>query len=105
MDTYTGTPQYNHSSRIIAYIRSGEASAIALAYSFDDVILIIDDLKARKEAIALGFKITGTLGVLFKLKEKGLINSLKQKVLQLAEIGFRINPKIIEEILRNAGEE
>ncbi|MDE3184145.1 MAG: DUF3368 domain-containing protein [Bacteroidota bacterium] len=83
----------------------GEASAIALAYSFDDVILIIDDLKARKEAIALGFKITGTLGVLFKLKEKGLINSLKQKVLQLAEIGFRINPKIIEEILRNAGEE
>ena len=83
----------------------GEASAIALAYSFNDVILIIDDLKARKEANALGFKITGTLGVLFKLKEKGLINSLKQKVLQLAEIGFRINPKIIEEILRNAGEE
>jgi predicted nucleic acid-binding protein len=83
---------------------AGEASAIALAYNYKDVILIVDDLKARKEALALGFKITGTLGVLFKLKEMGLIPSLKQKVLQLTEIGFRINPKIIEEILKNAGE-
>ena len=34
---------------------AGEASAIALAYDFPGVILIIDDLKARKEAIRLGF--------------------------------------------------
>lgn len=81
-----------------------EASAIALAYNYKDVILIIDDLKARKEALALGFKITGTLGVLFKLKEEGLIASLKQKILQLTEIGFRISPKIIEEVLKNADE-
>ena len=83
----------------------GEASAIALAYDFDTVILIIDDLKARKEALSLGFKITGTLGVLFKLKERGLINSLKEKVLQLVEIGFRISTKVSDEILRKAGEE
>lgn len=83
---------------------TGEASAIALAYNYKDVILIIDDLKARKEALALGFKITGTLGVLFKLKEEGLIASLKQKILQLTEIGFRISPKIVEEVLKNADE-
>ena len=83
----------------------GEASAIALAYNYQDVTIIIDDLKARKKAIALGFKITGTLGVLFKLKQEGLISSLKQKISQLAEIGFRISPKIIEEMLRTAGEE
>ncbi len=29
-------------------IDSGEASAIALAYDYEEVILIIDDLKARK---------------------------------------------------------
>ena len=83
----------------------GEASAIALAYDFASVILIIDDLKARKEAVALGFKITGTLGVLFKLKERGLIKSLEEKVVQLAEIGFRISPKIADEVLRNAKDE
>jgi predicted nucleic acid-binding protein len=85
---------------------AGEASAISLAYNhkYKEVILIIDDLKARKEAIKLGFKITGTLGVLYKLKQEGLIKSLKSNIFQLNEIGFRISPKIVEEILRNAGE-
>ena len=82
----------------------GEASAIALAYEYQDVVLIMDDLKARKEATKLGFKITGTLGVLLKLKNEGLIISMKQKIAQLIEIGFRISPAIIDEVLRNAGE-
>ena len=82
----------------------GEASAIALAYNYKDVILIIDDLKARKEAITLGFKITGTLGVLYRMKKEGLIKSLKQKIMKLGEIGFRISPQIIDEILRNEHE-
>lgn len=82
----------------------GEASAIALAYDYKNVILIIDDLKARKEAIKLGFKLTGTLGVLYRLKQEGLVSSLKNEIFHLTEIGFRISPKIIEEILKNAGE-
>lgn len=85
-------------------VDAGEASAIALAYDYQHVLLIIDDLKARKEAIRLGFKLTGTLGVLLKLKNEGLFVSLKQKVSQLIEMGFRISPAIIEEIIKNAGE-
>ena len=82
----------------------GEASAIALAYDFKEPLLIMDDLKARKEAGRLGFTITGTLGVLFKLKQEALINSLEEKIAQLISIGFRISPKIIDEILKKAGE-
>lgn len=67
---------------------AGEASAIALAYDYQDVILIIDDLKARMEAVRLGFNITGTLGVLIRLKKEGLIISMEQKISQLKEIGF-----------------
>lgn len=82
----------------------GEAPAIALAYDYQNVLLIIDDLKARKEAVSLGFKITGTLGVLLKLKNEGLIISMKQKISQLIEIGFRISSLIIDEMLKDAGE-
>jgi predicted nucleic acid-binding protein len=44
----------------------GESSAIALAVTLENVLLILDDLKGRKEAQRLGFKITGTLGILFR---------------------------------------
>ena len=46
----------------------GEASAIALASEFQDVLLLLDDLKARKLASRLKFKITGTLGVIQRAK-------------------------------------
>lgn len=82
----------------------GEASAIALAYDFKEPLLIMDNLKARKVAGRLGFTITGTLGVLFKLKQEAHIISLEEKITQLIAIGFRISPKIINEILEKAGE-
>ena len=98
-------PKNVHVQSVLSFIiDAGEASAIALAYDYQDVILIIDDLKARKEAARLGFNITGTLGVLIKLKKEGLIISMKQKIFQLKEIGFRISPQIIEEILKSAAE-
>ena len=98
-------PKNFHVQSVLSFILdAGEASAIALAYDYQDVTLIIDDLKARKEAARLGFNITGTLGVLIKLKKEGLIISMEQKISQLKEIGFRISPKIIEEILKSACE-
>ena len=82
----------------------GEASAIALALEMDDVLLILDDLKGRKEAEKLGCRITGTLGVLFKAKSVGLIKELKIHIENLKSAGFRISPKIEEEILRRSNE-
>ena len=67
-------------------------------------LILMDDLKARKVAGRLGFTITGTLGVLFKLKQEAHIISLDEKITQLIAIGFRISPKIINEILEKAGE-
>ena len=82
----------------------GEASAIALSLEMDNVLLILDDLKGRKEAERLGCRITGTLGVLFKAKNVGLINELKTYIEKLKSVGFRISDKIVEEILRRSNE-
>ncbi len=82
----------------------GEASAIALASEIPDVLLILDDLKARKEAQRLGFKITGTLGVLFIAKQRGFIPQLKPYLEKLKIEGFRISEKIEEELLINSNE-
>jgi predicted nucleic acid-binding protein len=77
----------------------GESSAIALGLTMENVLLILDDLKARKEAKRLGFKITGTLGVLFNAKQKGLIPALKSCIDKLQAVDFRVSPSIVKELL------
>jgi predicted nucleic acid-binding protein len=61
-------------------------------------------LKARKEVKRLGFKLTGTLGVLFNAKQKGLISALKPYIDKLQEVDFRISPLIVNKLLALSNE-
>ena len=56
----------------------GEASSIALAMEFEESLLIIDERKGRKKADALGIETIGSLGVLIKAKEKGVIKEVRE---------------------------
>lgn len=94
----------NYRKLLVQVLDPGEASAIALALDFDNVLLILDDLKGRKEAEKLGFKITGTLGVLYKAKQQGIINELKAYLEKLKNVGFRISENIEKEILKRSNE-
>ncbi|MFN3641017.1 MAG: DUF3368 domain-containing protein [Flavobacterium sp.] len=78
----------------------GEASAIALAMEYDDVLLLLDDLKARKLATRLKFKITGSLGVIHKAKQMSIIEKVRPLIEKLLLSDFRVADTIIEEILR-----
>lgn len=78
----------------------GEASAIALASEFDDVLLLLDDLKARKLATRLKFRITGTLGVIHRAKQMKIIDKVKPLIDKLMLTDFRVADNIIEEILK-----
>lgn len=80
-------------------IDKGEASAIALAKEMDNPLLILDDLKARKLAKKLNFKITGVLGVIHKAKEIGAIEYIKPIIEKLLQTNFRISENIIHELL------
>ena len=82
----------------------GEASAIALAMELDNVLLVVDDLRGRKEAKRLGIKITGTLGILFRAKQAGLLPLLKPYLERLQAFGFRITPDIVEKLLQESNE-
>jgi predicted nucleic acid-binding protein len=80
-------------------IDTGEASAIALATDFDDVLLLLDDLKARKLAIKLNYKVTGTLGIIHKAKQMLIIEAVKPLIDKLIKTNFRISDDIVKEIL------
>jgi predicted nucleic acid-binding protein len=78
----------------------GEASAIALASEFEDVLLILDDLKARKLAARLNFRVAGTLGVIHRAKQMKIIDNVKPLIAKLMLTDFRVADNIIEEILK-----
>lgn len=78
----------------------GEASAIALATEFEDVTLLLDDLKARKLALKLKLKTTGALGVIHKAKQMSIIPKVKPLIDKLVLTNFRISNNIIDELLK-----
>jgi predicted nucleic acid-binding protein len=82
----------------------GEASAIALAMEDKESLIILDDLRARKYAKRLGIKITGTLGVINKAKETGIIEKIKPVIENLIEKDFRVSKNIIQNLLERNNE-
>jgi predicted nucleic acid-binding protein len=82
----------------------GEAEAIALAIELGDVFLIIDERNARRIAQQMGLKVIGTLGMLLRAKEKGVISEVKPVIMSLESVNFRIAPALIQKALILAGE-
>lgn len=85
-------------------VDKGEASAIALAVETADCLLIIDDLKARNLAKRIGLNLTGTLGIILKAKQKGIINSVKPILQKLKQTDFRISKNLELDIINESGE-
>jgi predicted nucleic acid-binding protein len=67
----------------------GESEAIILADECSAKFIILDDLNARRTAEALELSVIGTVAVLQKAEEKGIIRNLETVLQQLQNAGFR----------------
>ncbi|MDR1785677.1 MAG: DUF3368 domain-containing protein [Spirochaetaceae bacterium] len=81
------------------YVDIGEASTIALAGEMSAPLVILDDGKARRYAKSIGLRITGTLGVIIKAEDLGLIPDARKTVADLRAVNFRIPRKFEERYL------
>ncbi len=82
----------------------GEAEVLILAKEQKADLVILDEIMGRRYAKRLGLKLTGTLGILLKAKEKGIINSLRELLTELTEKGTWLNPKLIKKVISLANE-
>jgi predicted nucleic acid-binding protein len=82
----------------------GEAEALALTEAFPDPLLLIDERKGRNLAASLGIRRIGTLGLLAKAKQAGLIPRVRPLVDSLISNNIYIRPAIIVEVLAAVGE-
>jgi predicted nucleic acid-binding protein len=84
-------------------VDNGEAEAIALASEYK-LRVILDDRQARAAARNLSIPFTGTIGLLLKAREIGLIEQIKPLLDDLARNDFHLADSLRREALRLAGE-
>ena len=82
----------------------GEAEALAIAKERPGSVLVVDDMRARRLALELGLRFTGTLGILDMARRSGLLGSLRAEIENLRRAGFRIAEAVAAEFLRRSGE-
>lgn len=78
---------------------AGEQEAITLALRLKADALLLDERKGRREAVARGLTVSGTLNVLDEAAERGLID-LPQAFGALLQTSFRASTAIIQAILQ-----
>ena len=77
-----------------AKLHDGEVEVMILAQEVKADLVIIDDNAARKTAIYLGLPLTGTIGVLLRAKEKGMIPRVMPLVENLEQNGMYVSPQL-----------
>ena len=85
-------------------VDSGEAEAIALGLQQDARFLLIDDAKGRKAARRAGLPLVGVAGVLLAAKAQGHLATVSPVMEELASVGYRLSPRLMDGVRRSAGE-
>jgi len=82
----------------------GEAGVIGLGLERPNSRLILDDALARRIARLNGLRFTGTMGVILRAKQRGLLDAVKPVVLALRNAGLWLSDSLVTEVLQQAGE-
>jgi predicted nucleic acid-binding protein len=82
----------------------GEAETIVLAREIGADWVLMDEKKGRRKLTQLGMPKIGTLGILLKAKQVGLLSTIQPEIARFRQLGFSISPPVVEAVLRQAGE-
>ena len=81
-----------------AKLHDGEVEVMLLAQEVGADAVIIDDSAARKTAEYLSLPLTGTLGVMIKAKQQGLLEAVMPVVQQMEQNGVYCSRELKERI-------
>lgn len=82
----------------------GEAETIVLAKELNADWVLMDEKKGRRKLTQLGLQKIGTLGLLLKAKEIGLLSEIKSAIDRLNSVGFNLSDSVISLVLKQANE-
>ncbi len=89
---------------LVTHLGNGEKEVLALGLETQDALLLLDDRDARRYARALELEISGTLGLLLRAKERGILDAVQPVLDRLQSLRFRLNDRTRQMVLKRAGE-
>jgi len=93
-----------YSVRYLSDLDEGEAEVIILANELKADLVLLDEKLARNFAQRLSITFTGTLGMLLKAKQQGLIKSVGQCIVKMEMNGIWFSDSLIDVVLKLANE-
>lgn len=82
----------------------GEAETIVLAREIGADWVLMDEKKGRRKLTELGLNKVGTVGILLKAKQVGLLPQVRPDLERLRAQTFSISQRVIDAVLHQAGE-
>ena len=81
----------------------GEKSALTLGMTLGADLILIDDRKGAAVALQKGFQITGTLGLLTRSAQRGILD-LADALARLKRTNFHYRQELFDDLLKKYGE-
>jgi predicted nucleic acid-binding protein len=88
----------------LSLLDGGEAAALSLGQMVGARLILLDERKARRIAARMGLQVAGTLAVLLRAKQQGLLAAVRPYIIQMQSQGRRFHPNLIAYLLEEAGE-
>ena len=85
---------------LLGRLHIGEAEVIVGAIEKATPVVVLDDMYARNKAKQLTLNVTGTLGLLLRARELGMIKEMREEVKNLINAGMYLSDTIIGQILQ-----
>lgn len=82
----------------------GEADVIHTALQNGIDTVAIDEKAGRRVARIHGLKVTGSLGILLKAKNHGLVTNISDCISRMRERGIWMSDELVAAVIRQAGE-
>ena len=89
---------------LLPALGQGEAAVLSLGIANGIQLVLLDEKKARRVALGVGLQPIGTLAVLLRAKNRGLIPALAPLLAIMEAQGRRFSDSLLQQALRDAGE-
>jgi predicted nucleic acid-binding protein len=89
---------------LLVDLDAGEASVIQLAPDRGIRLVCIDEKLGRRQAEALGLRVAGTLGLLRKAKQVGIVDRVRPIIEKMRSEGVWYSESLVNTVLKSIGE-